>query len=155
MSACHLKSRYIFHQIIPTSHLLSSSNHHVSTPMSTLHPVQFALTFFRFVSVCHSVTLVDFGWSYVRTSGPLSIASKPFSCLCNLFSEVEKKAVHDACPSLTLILEPNNASPLNTDASNLWESPESELWPFCCERDLTPEFSVQITASEVLPTGQR
>jgi ubiquitin-protein ligase len=53
-------------------------------------------------------------------------------------------------------LEPNNASPLNTEASNLWDSPESEQHPSPLPAviDLLSLFSVQNPACEVLPTDQ-
>src|SRR6267142_1411981 len=56
MPECHLKFRYTSRQIIPMSHLLSSSNLRVFIPMSILHLVQFALISFRFVFLGHSVT---------------------------------------------------------------------------------------------------
>jgi hypothetical protein len=54
MPECHIKSRYTSRQIIPMSHLLSSSNPHVSIPMSILHLVQFALISFRCVFLSQS-----------------------------------------------------------------------------------------------------
>jgi hypothetical protein len=50
MEGCHLKSRYTFRPIIPTSHRSSNSNLPVFTLMLILHQAQSAWTYFRFVS---------------------------------------------------------------------------------------------------------
>ena len=73
MAGCHLKSRYTFHQIIPTSHLSSSLNLHVFTPMWILHLAQFVLIFFRFASRGYDVTKVDFDLTQDKWSAVYSV----------------------------------------------------------------------------------
>ena len=83
-----------------------------------------------------------------RISGRLCTAYKPYFYPCNPSLEVSHND-SDVLSQLTYHKEPNNASPLNPDASNLWDKPEgwcieSDACELLTEASLCAEFKVQL-----------
>jgi len=152
MAGCHLKSRYTFHQIIPTSHLSSSLILHAFTPMWILHPGQFALTFFRFASWGYGVTK---GWLLVLTQDKWSAVYSVQTILLSLQSLLGGRIENLNEAHLSLILYSRTKQRISLEHRRIKSLGISRVWVDSprCEPYLIPDFSVQSAAPEALPTN--